>query len=151
MSRIFKGVTLPKGFQAAGGSAGIKKDHSDDIAMIYSTAPCVTAGTFTTNQVKAAPVLFDRALVYGSGISRAVLINSGIANACTGKEGMDCCRAEAEAVSECVGIPADTVLVASTGVIVSRFRWIRSGTAHRFLHRNCRSRRNPPTGLRARS
>lgn len=117
MSRIFKGVTLPKGFQAAGGSAGIKKDHSDDIAMIYSTAPCVTAGTFTTNQVKAAPVLFDRALVYGSGISRAVLINSGIANACTGKEGMDCCRAEAEAVSECVGIPADAVLVASTGVI----------------------------------
>lgn len=117
MGEIFKGVTLPKGFQAAGGSAGIKKDHSDDIAMIYSTAPCVTAGTFTTNQVKAAPVLFDRALVHGSGISRAVLINSGIANACTGKEGMDCCRAEAEAVGKCVGIPADSVLVASTGVI----------------------------------
>jgi glutamate N-acetyltransferase/amino-acid N-acetyltransferase len=117
MGEFFQGVTLPKGFLAAGGCAGIKKNHTDDIALIYSTAPCVTAGTFTTNQVKAAPVLFDRALVNGSGISQAVVINSGIANACTGREGFACCEAEAEVVSEALNIPSDRVLVASTGVI----------------------------------
>ncbi|MGI6118497.1 MAG: bifunctional glutamate N-acetyltransferase/amino-acid acetyltransferase ArgJ [Bilifractor sp.] len=117
MGDFFKGVTLPKGFRAAGGSAGIKKDGSDDMAMIFSTAPCRTAGTFTTNQVKAAPVKWDHALVYGSGISRAVVVNSGIANACTGKEGMDCCAATAKAAGEVLNIPEDSVLVASTGVI----------------------------------
>lgn len=117
MGDFFKGVTLPKGFRAAGGSAGIKKDGSDDMAMIFSTAPCRTAGTFTTNQVKAAPVKWDHALVYGSGISRAVVVNSGIANACTGKEGMDCCAATAKAAGEILNIPEDSVLVASTGVI----------------------------------
>ena len=58
------GVTAAKGFQAAGGCAGIKKNHTKDMAMIYSTVPCVAAGTFTTNQVKAAPVLWDRHIVY---------------------------------------------------------------------------------------
>ncbi len=117
MKYIRGGITAAKGFEAAACAAGIKYQNRDDMALIYSTEPCKAAGTFTTNVVKAAPVQWDRQIVEHSPYAQAVVINSGIANACTGRPGMDCCRAEAEAASQALSIPASSVLVASTGVI----------------------------------
>lgn len=87
------------------------------MALIYSTSPCRAAGTFTSNVVKAAPVRWDQKVVAESPYAQAVVVNSGIANACTGQAGMDCCRAEAECAGKLLGLPAEAVLVASTGVI----------------------------------
>lgn len=117
MKQIEGGVNAAKGFQAAGVEAGVKYKNRKDMALIYSTAPCTAAGTFTSNVVKAAPVLWDKKIVEESPSARAVVVNSGIANACTGKQGMDCCQAESRYAAEALGIPADSVLVASTGVI----------------------------------
>ena len=117
MKQINGGITAAKGFQAAGVEAAIKYQNRKDMAMVYSTVPCNAAGTFTTNVVKAAPVLWDKAVVDNSEFAQAVIVNSGIANACTGKLGMDICEAEAKCAGELLGIPADAVLVASTGVI----------------------------------
>ena len=117
MKVIKGGVTAANGFQAAGLSAGIKKGNTKDMAMIYSIVPCKAAGTFTTNVVKAAPVKWDTELVYHSSAAQAVICNSGIANACTGEEGFGYCKKTAEIAAEVLGIPADSVLVASTGVI----------------------------------
>ncbi len=115
--QIEGGVTAARGFMAAGTEAGIKYKGRRDMALIFSTAPCVTAGTFTSNVMKAAPVIWDKDIVEKSPFAQAVVVNSGIANACTGKQGMDCCRAEAECAGLALGIPAEAVLVASTGVI----------------------------------
>ena len=117
MKKISGGVTAPKGFQAAGIAAGIKKENVKDMAMLYSEKPCVAAGTFTTNIVKAAPVIWDRDIVRGRGVARAVVCNSGVANACTGQEGMGYCRETAEKAAGLLGIAAEEVLVGSTGVI----------------------------------
>ncbi|MDE6252364.1 MAG: bifunctional glutamate N-acetyltransferase/amino-acid acetyltransferase ArgJ [Lachnospiraceae bacterium] len=113
------GIVAAKGFKAAGIEAGIKEGHSGkkDMAMIFSDVPCKTAGTFTTNRVKAAPVIWDREIVTGCTETRAIVINSGIANACTGEEGYGYCRDMAVKVSEVMGIQTESVLVASTGVI----------------------------------
>lgn len=110
------GVTAAKGFQAAGVEAGIKKEGKD-MAMIYSKTPCQVAGTFTTNIVKAAPVKWDQAVVGSGDTVHAVVVNSGVANACTGAEGYGCCRATAEKAAGIFGIMPEQVLVASTGVI----------------------------------
>lgn len=115
--KIKGGATAAKGFSAAACEAGIKYKDRTDMAMLYAEGMCRAAGTFTTNVVKAAPVLWDRQIVSGKGTAQAVVINSGIANACTGEEGMSYCRQTAEAAAEALGIPADSVLVASTGVI----------------------------------
>lgn len=117
MREIAGGVTSAKGFEAAGAEAAVKYKNRKDMALVYSTAPCKVAGTFTTNVVKAAPVLWDKQVVETSAFAQAVVVNSGIANACTGKPGMDCCKAEAEHAGKLLGIPAEAVLVASTGVI----------------------------------
>ncbi|MBQ9063148.1 MAG: bifunctional glutamate N-acetyltransferase/amino-acid acetyltransferase ArgJ [Eubacterium sp.] len=125
MSTNKTGVTLPAGFKAAAAQAGIKYQNRLDMAMIYSEAPCKVAGTFTTNQVKAAPVKWDQHIVYDCGTARAVICNSGIANAATGQEGMDCCRKSAEAAANALNaaneaaapVTTDDILVASTGVI----------------------------------
>ena len=117
MKEITGGVTAAKGFQAASTAAGIKYKDRKDMAMIYSEVPCKAAGTFTTNIVKAAPVKWDHNVVYNSKAAQAVVINAGIANACTGEEGMGYCRQTAEKVEKVLGIAADEVLVASTGVI----------------------------------
>lgn len=111
------GVTAAKGFMAASTAAGIKYKNRPDMAMIYSTVPCRAAGTFTTNLVKAAPVKWDKNQVTGGADAQAVIVNAGIANACTGKEGMDYCARTAAAAAESLDIKADSVLVASTGVI----------------------------------
>ncbi len=111
------GVTAAKGFEAAACAAGIKYQNRNDMALVYSTAPCKAAGTFTSNVVKAAPVLWDKNIVKTASYAQAIVVNSGIANACTGRQGLDCCKAEAEAAAEALNIPASAVLVASTGVI----------------------------------
>lgn len=117
MREIEGGVTAAKGFMAASCAAGIKYQGRQDMAMIYSEAPCETAGTFTTNLVKAAPVKWDQTQVSGGKKAHAVIVNAGIANACTGKLGMEYCQKTAEAAARALKIPADAVLVASTGVI----------------------------------
>ena len=117
MEIITGGVTAAKGFKAAATAAEIKYKGRTDMAMVYSEVPCVAAGTFTTNVVKAAPVKWDQDVVYNHPAAQAVICNSGIANACTGAEGYGYCKATADAAAEILGIPADSVLVASTGVI----------------------------------
>ncbi len=117
MKQIDGGVTAAKGFEAAGTEAAVKYQNRKDMALIYSTSPCRAAGTFTSNVVKAAPVRWDQKVVVESPYAQAVVVNSGIANACTGQAGMDCCRAEAECAGKLLGLPAEAVLVASTGVI----------------------------------
>ena len=117
MEKIQGGVTAAKGFKAASTEAEIKYKNRTDMAMVYSEAPCVAAGTFTTNVVKAACVQWDQKIVKESQAVHAVVVNSGIANACTGKQGFDACEATAKAVTEALGVPADACCVASTGVI----------------------------------
>ncbi|HIX63392.1 MAG TPA: bifunctional glutamate N-acetyltransferase/amino-acid acetyltransferase ArgJ [Candidatus Mediterraneibacter colneyensis] len=117
MQVIEGGVTAAKGFEAAAAAAGIKYQDRTDMALIYSTKPCKVAGTFTTNRVKAAPVKWDREIVEKQLKSQAVVVNSGIANACTGAEGMAYCAQTAEETAKVLGVEAESVLVASTGVI----------------------------------
>lgn len=114
---VIGGVTAAKGFLANGLNAGIKNNTKKDMALVYSEKPCVAAGVFTTNKVKAAPVKWDYKVVHESAFAQAVVVNSGVANACTGEEGYGYCMDMAAAVGEKMNIPAETVLVASTGVI----------------------------------
>ncbi len=119
MKRIEGGVCAAKGFKATGLEVGIKDNHpgKKDMAMIFADVPCRAAGTFTTNLVKAAPVQWDKKIVSESELVQAVVVNSGIANACTGSQGMDYCREIAEQTGQVAGISAGMVLTASTGVI----------------------------------
>ena len=117
MKEIKGGITADKGFEAAGIAAEIKYKGRNDMALVYSQVPCRAAGTFTTNVVKAAPVKWDQKIVKESEYAQAVIINSGIANACTGAEGYGYCQATADKAAEVFGIPAESVLVGSTGVI----------------------------------
>ncbi len=117
MKIIEGGVTAAKGFEAACCEANIKYKNRTDMAMVYSKEPCECAGTFTTNIVKAACVQWDQKVVYSGAPMQAVVVNSGIANACTGKEGFDACEATAKAVEKALGVPYENVAVASTGVI----------------------------------
>ncbi|MDD6504156.1 MAG: bifunctional ornithine acetyltransferase/N-acetylglutamate synthase [Lachnospiraceae bacterium] len=111
------GVCAAKGFAATSCEANIKYEDRTDMAMVYSKNPCECAGTFTSNVVKAACVQWDQKIVASGKPMHAVVVNSGIANACTGQEGWDACGATAAAVERALGVPADSVAVASTGVI----------------------------------
>ena len=111
------GRCAAKGFLANGLNAGIKNNVKKDMAIVYSEKPCRAAATFTTNVVKAAPVKYDYELVHNSDFIQAVVVNSGVANACTGKQGMDYCKEMSDAAGNVLGIPSEAVLVASTGVI----------------------------------
>ena len=117
MKVIDGGINAPIGFEAAGIEAGVKYQNRKDMAIIYSEQPCVVAGTFTSNVVKAAPVKWDMNIVENSNYAQAVIVNTGIANAGTGKEGMEYCQKTAEAASKALAIPVESVLVGSTGVI----------------------------------
>lgn len=117
ITRIEGGVTAAEGFEAAAAAAGIKYQGRDDMALIYSGTPCRAAGTFTTNVVKAAPVKWDQKIVAEAPYVQAVVVNSGIANACTGAEGYGYCKETAEEAAKVLGVPETAVLVASTGVI----------------------------------
>ncbi|MFN8497048.1 MAG: bifunctional glutamate N-acetyltransferase/amino-acid acetyltransferase ArgJ [Anaerolineae bacterium] len=114
-------LTLTPGFRAAAVHARVKASSPPeklDIALVASDTPCTAAGVFTTNRVKAAPVVYDQAvLARRADAIRAVVVNSGNANAVTGAQGMTDAQAMAHAVAEALGVPADSVLVMSTGVI----------------------------------
>jgi len=116
MNIIDGGVTAPKGFEAAGIQAGIK-NAKKDMAMIYSSTPCMAAGVFTKNLVKAAPVKWDMLILNTSKTAKAIVINSGVANACTGEQGYIFCEEMAKETSKELGIDKNEVFVASTGVI----------------------------------
>ncbi len=117
MKKIDGGITAASGFCAAGLNAGIKGNEKKDMAMVFSEKPCNAAGVFTTNVVKAAPVKWDKGVVDTSEFVQAIVVNSGVANACTGEEGYQYCVDMAMAAGKAVGIPKEAVLVASTGVI----------------------------------
>ena len=117
IAKINGGVTAPKGFLASGLNAGIKNQTKKDMAMVFSSTPCAAAGVFTTNLVKAAPVKWDKEIVTTSPYVQAVVVNSGIANACTGAEGLGYCADTAAEAAAALNIPKTAVLVASTGVI----------------------------------
>jgi len=110
-------VTTPQGFLAGATSAGIKPGTQRlDVGLLFSTAPSAVAGVFTRNRVAAAPVLLCREHIAG-GKGRAVVANSGCANACTGPQGLEDARETAEAAAAKLGVPAQQVLIMSTGVI----------------------------------
>ena len=133
------GVTTPRGFRAAGISAGIKaRTGALDLALIVSDGPATAAAVFTTNRAQAAPVLVSRDhLARSGGIAQAIIVNSGCANACTGAAGLADARDMASDTAAIVGCPEDQVLVASTGVIGVALKMdkIRTGlqTAHASL------------------
>jgi glutamate N-acetyltransferase/amino-acid N-acetyltransferase len=112
------GVTAPAGFAAAGIAAGIKKNGRRDLALVVADGPASAAGVFTISKAAAAPVLVSKAHLAGSGgVARAVVINSGCANACTGAEGLETARLMATEAARALGCDPEEVLVASTGVI----------------------------------
>ena len=117
MKEITGGVCAPKGFMAAGVEANIKYKNRLDMAMIFSKVPTVSAGVYTTNLVKAAPVLWDREITDNEIPVNAVIINSGIANACTKDEGNKYCMESAKTAAKELGVSENSILLASTGVI----------------------------------
>ncbi|MDD4890001.1 MAG: bifunctional glutamate N-acetyltransferase/amino-acid acetyltransferase ArgJ [Phycisphaerae bacterium] len=111
-------ITAPLGFLAAGVKAGIKPWDKPDVALLVCERPAAAAAVFTTNQVVAAPVIYDRSILKGGrGKLEAVVVNSGNANACTGVRGIRDARRMADLAGEATHCPADLVLVSSTGVI----------------------------------
>ncbi len=111
-----RGVTAPQGFRAAGIHCGIKKPGLLDLALIVSEQSGPIAGVFTKNQVVAAPVILDR-LHLRQGIGRAILVNSGNANACTGAKGLAAAKKTARVLARHIGVPAPQIFIGSTGVI----------------------------------
>src|SRR5262245_60624841 len=117
LEAVTGGVTLPEGFHAAGVEAGIKAAGLD-LALLVSNQPATAAAVFTTNRAQAAPVIVSRErLLRSEGIARAVIVNSGCANACTGEHGIQAAHQMADATARLIGCPPEQVLVASTGVI----------------------------------
>jgi glutamate N-acetyltransferase/amino-acid N-acetyltransferase len=118
MAEVQYVIDSVKGFQVAGVHAGLKKEGELDFALIVSDTPCTAAGVFTTNQVKAAPVLVDmERLKNPAQLIRAVAVNTKCANACTGQQGIDNALQTARWVAEALGCDENEVLVLSTGVI----------------------------------
>jgi glutamate N-acetyltransferase/amino-acid N-acetyltransferase len=112
------GVTTPQGFRASGSSAGIKANGAPDLALLVSDTPATAAAVFTTNRAQAAPILVSREHLRASGgVARAIVVNSGCANACTGDEGIRVARDMAIETAKLVGCSVAEVLIASTGVI----------------------------------
>lgn len=111
------GVTSPLGFLAAGVVAGLKKSGKPDMALLYSEQPCHFAGDFTSNLFPAAPVVIDRRLCRERATVRAALVNSGVANACTGERGFADAAATAAETARRLGIEPDDVMLGSTGRI----------------------------------
>ena len=117
MKVIEGGVTAAKGYKAASTAAGIKYKDRTDMAMVISEVPAESAGVYTTNVVKAAPVLWDKKVTDSDKKVTAIVVNAGIANACTGKQGFDYCEQTSTAANEALGFKDCEVIVASTGVI----------------------------------
>ena len=117
MKIINGGICAPKGFLASATEANIKYKNRTDMAMIFSKVPAISAGVYTTNLVKAAPVLWDRKITDSEVDVNAIVINSGIANACTKDEGMEYCKQSAKKAASELGVEENSILLASTGVI----------------------------------
>ena len=125
MTIIEGGITAAKGFMASAAEANIKYSGRDDMALIYAPSGAASAGVYTSNVVKAAPVIYDRQITESDNKVYGIVINSGIANACTGEPGMEICRRTADYAASKLsaqtgrasGIKGDNILVASTGVI----------------------------------
>ncbi len=115
-------IPMPKGYQFAAVAAGFKNTGRLDLGLILSDGPAIAAGLFTKNLFQAAPVLVARETLAERPSARAVLINSGQANACTGDEGLADCHATLSLVAEALGIDVGDILPASTGVIGQRLR-----------------------------
>ena len=116
------GVTAPKGFRAAGVTAGLKPSGAPDLALIVSDTDAIAAGVFTTNQVRAACVDYCQQRLEAKPAAQAILVNAGQANACTGSQGWQDAILSCEKVAEALSIPVESVLVASTGVIGERIK-----------------------------
>lgn len=114
--RMVTGITAPKGFKSAGIHCGIKKSKKD-LALIYSELPATAAGVFTTNKVLAAPVLVCKEFLNSSNSFHAIIVNSGNANACTGKLGLENAYKMADETAQRLKINSNQVFVSSTGVI----------------------------------
>jgi glutamate N-acetyltransferase/amino-acid N-acetyltransferase len=114
--KITMGIIMCPGFKAAGIAAGLKKKSKKDLGLIFSAVPASVAGVFTRNRVKAAPVILDRERIK-SGVCQAIIVNSGNANCCTGKQGILDAETMASLSASELGISENLVLVASTGVI----------------------------------
>ena len=110
-----EGIVVP-GFSGAGVACGLKRTGKPDLALVVSDRPCVSAAVYTKNKVAAAPVVWGRTL-RSRGRLRGILVNSGNANACTGEEGMRAVRETSRAACEALGLPPDSLLIGSTGVI----------------------------------
>ena len=116
------GITAPKGFQAAGIVAGLKRSGAPDLALIYSDCDAIAAGVFTTSHVRAACVDYCRQRLEARPSARAILVNAGQANACTGNQGWVDTVDSAAALGSSLNLPSETVLIASTGVIGQRIK-----------------------------
>ncbi|MEL7144470.1 MAG: bifunctional ornithine acetyltransferase/N-acetylglutamate synthase, partial [Cyanobacteria bacterium J06573_11] len=116
------GVTAPKGFKAAGITAGLKPSGAPDLALIVSDSEAIAAGVFTTSQVRAACVDYCQEVLDNKTAARAILCNAGQANACTGEQGMQDAIISANSTAKALGLPDRSVLVASTGVIGQRIK-----------------------------
>lgn len=116
MVKIAGGITAPQGFLAAGVKAGIKKSGKEDVALIVSKVPAAAAAVFTQNTMAAASVIISRENTIKGNI-RAIVVNSGCANACTGEQGLIDARLMVSTTANLLGIPENEVLVSSTGVI----------------------------------
>lgn len=119
MKQVKGGITAPKGFKASGMHCGIKKSGKKDLALIFSEVIADAAAVFTSNKVKAAPILVSMENIK-EGRAQAIVANSGCANACTGSEGLEDAQVMAKATASTLNIQSKTVLVASTGTIGSR-------------------------------
>ena len=117
MNIINGGICAPKGFMASAVKANIKYKNRNDMAMIFSKTPAIAAGVYTTNLIKAAPVLWDKKITDSDNFVNAIIINSGIANACTKDMGMECCMQSAIKAASELGVNENSILLASTGVI----------------------------------
>lgn len=115
-------MIVPRGFRFATVQAGFRKENRDDLALLVSDVPAVAAGTFTQNRFPAAPVLVAKSMLEARPFARAVVINSGQANACTGDEGIANCRETLRLVAEATGLEPEDILPASTGVIGNQLK-----------------------------
>ncbi len=116
MRKIKGGVTTARGFKAAGVYVGIRKKKKD-VALVYSEVPCVAAGTFTTNRVKAAPVVWCQSILKNGESKRGMIFNSGIANACMGQQGKDDNYEFVSAAADALSCKPEELFVGSTGII----------------------------------
>lgn len=116
MRKIIGGITAPQGFLSSGVKAGIKKSGKEDIALIYSEVIASAAAVFTTNAMAAAPIIVSREHLK-QGELKAIIINSGCANACTGQKGLEDASLMAEYTAKLLNTPKEKILVSSTGII----------------------------------